>query len=82
MQVNNIITLNNGDNYLLLEEILHENAKYFFCVRVDGKKTKPVNDYVFVKDESIKNKVCVKIIKENKLIEKLYDIILRNFVNS
>lgn len=82
MEVNNLITLNNGDNYLLLEEIKDENNKYFFCVRVDESKTKPVNNYVFVKDESSNNKRSVKIVKENKLIEKLYNIILKNFINS
>lgn len=82
MEVNNIITLNNGNNYLLLEEIIEENFKYFFCVRVDKEKKKPINDYVFVKDESSNNKVSVKIIEENKLIEKLFNIILKNFINS
>lgn len=78
MEVNNLITLNNKDNFLLLEEVLHENCKYFFCVRVNEDKTKPINDYVFLKD----NQKSVTIVKEENLIEKLYDIILKDFINS
>lgn len=82
MEVNNLITLNNKDNFLLLEEVLHEDCKYFFCVRVNEDKTKPVNDYAFLKDDTKDNKKSVTIVKEESLIEKLYDIILKDFINS
>lgn len=82
MKINNLITLKDNTNYLLLEEIQYENKKYFFCVKVDEEKTKPINDYVFLKEETIHNKESVKIIKDSKLIEILYNIILKNFINS
>lgn len=82
MKVNNLVTLNNGTSYLLLEEIFHENRKYFFCVKTDNLKTKPINEYAFLEEESIKTLESVKIIKDSKLIEVLYNIILKNFINS
>ncbi len=82
MKVNDLITLNNATNYLLLEEIFHENEKYFFCVKTDKEKNKPINEYAFFKEESINNKESIKIIKDNSLIEVLYNIILKNFINS
>lgn len=82
MKVNDLITLNDNSNYLLLDEIIHDKDKYFFCVKVDEEKTKPINDYVFIKGDSINNQKSVTIIKDNSLIDVLYDIVLKNFINS
>lgn len=79
MKVDNIITLSSGVNYLLLDELNYDNNKYFFCVKVDESKTKPINEYVFVKEDRKDDRLFATIIKETNIIEKLYSLLILQF---
>ena len=79
MKVDNVITLSSGVNYLLLEQLDYQKEKYFFCVRVDETKKKPIHDYVFVKENKNKDKVFVTFVEESGLLQTLYTMLTTKY---
>lgn len=79
MKIDNIITLSSGVNYLLLNELKLESDKYFFCVKVSEDKKKPINEYCFVKENIVNGKLFAKVVNENKMIEKLYSLLVNDY---
>lgn len=75
MKVDNVITLSSGVNYLLLEQLEYQKEKYFFCVKVDETKTKPIHDYTFVKESKKDDKIFVTFVKESGLLQTLYTML-------
>ena len=79
MKVDNVITLSSGINYLLLEQLEYQKEKYFFCVRVDETKTKPIHDYTFVKESKKDDRVFVTFVEESGLLHTLYTMLTKEY---
>ena len=74
MKIDNVITLGNGTNYLLLNELNYRNGKYFFGVEVDQNKHSLIINYVFIKEINKNSKVYAKLVSDNNMTKKLYNL--------
>ena len=70
MEENMVITLENGDNYLLLLENAFTDGKYFLAVKLDEKEA-PTSDYVVFeeKDNGEATEIVTDVTILNKLLE-------------
>jgi len=87
IEVGNIVTLENGQEYLLLEELTKDNSRFVYSVRILQDDT-PTDEYLIF--EAIKNndEEYLKPVEEKEkydiLIEDFKDLIadkIINFVN-
>ena len=92
MKEQDVITLDDGKEYLLLDELQYENKKYFFAVEIDEKGvTQEDKGGIFLKATKENGEEYVETIDSPTLLEKLYTIdkvsyirfasVYRNFEN-
>lgn len=75
MKEQDVITLDDGKQYLLLDELIYENKKYFFSVEVDQKGvTQEDKGGIFLKATKENGDEYVEIVESTLLLEKLYTI--------
>ncbi|MBQ8193399.1 MAG: hypothetical protein IJZ46_04960 [Bacilli bacterium] len=75
MKEQDVITLDDGKEYLLLDELQYENKKYFFAVEIDEKGvTQEDKGGIFLKATKENGEEYVETIDSPTLLEKLYTI--------
>lgn len=79
MRIDNVITLSNGTNYLLLDELKYKNGKYFFCIEVDKSKKLPLVNYSFIKEVNKDSRLYACLVNDKKVTSKLYDLLVKNY---
>ena len=72
MNVDEIITLDDNKEYILLSKTVHNNDKYFLAV--EAVKDKPTNNYVIFKEINENGEFFVEEIVDKTLIDTLVDI--------
>lgn len=82
--VDKIVTLENDNSYLILEETLLDNKKYYFGLRLDDKD-EPTNNYLFFEENVSNNNTYLTSIEDSgmkgllltsftvNLLDKVYD---------
>ena len=70
--VGNIVTLENGKEYLLLEETVKNGVRYLYAVRTLEDET-PTNDYLIFEAIIDGEEEFLKTIEDQKLYEELMD---------
>lgn len=84
IEVGNIVTLENNQEYLLLEELTKDNTKYVYAVRTLEDET-PTDEFVIYEvmevdgDEYLKNIDNKELYDE--LIEEFKDIVADKVIN-
>lgn len=76
-----IITLDNNIEYVLLDEQVLDNKKYFYAVAID-KNEEPTNDYVILEEFQENNKFYVKEVKDKDMLGLLVTLFTKNYVES
>lgn len=76
-----IITLDNNIEYVLLDEQVLDNKKYFYAVAID-KNEEPTNDYVILEEVQENNKFYVKEVKDKDMLGLLVTLFTKNYVES
>ncbi len=76
-----IITLEDGIDYLLLDDTVLDNKKYFYAVALD-KNEEPTNDYKILAEFQEKNSFYVEEVEDKKMLELLITLFTNNYVNS
>ena len=71
MNVNDVITLDNDANYLILDEFEYENKNYLFTIGLYDDGNLDYEDCIFLEKIEENNEIYVEKIADNKLIEKL-----------
>lgn len=75
MKEQDVITLDDGKQYLLLDELIYENKRYFFSVEVDKKGiTQEEKGGIFLKATKENGEEYVEIVESTILLEKLFTI--------
>ena len=67
MKVDHIITLDNNIKYLLLDETILENKKYFYAVEVKGENEEVTNNYLFLEESYDSANVYVTVVNDKKI---------------
>lgn len=78
MKVNNIILLEDNQKYLLLDETIYEDKKYFYAVKVTDDTLQPTEKYKFLEQKQDIENVYVSEVKDEEIISALLVI----FTNS
>lgn len=77
-----IITLDNNDDYLLLDETIIDNKKYFFAVGVSKENESPNNEYIFIEEVQRGEKIFAKKVMDEELSKLLLTIFTTNHLES
>lgn len=84
IEVGNIVTLENNQEYLLLEELLHENKNYVYAVRTLEDDT-PTDEFIIFEVVNSGDDYYLKDVdnKElyDELIEEFKDIVADKILN-
>ncbi|MGM9834461.1 MAG: hypothetical protein ACI31M_01620 [Bacilli bacterium] len=81
MNMDDIITLKSGLNYLLLDLVEYHDGKYFYSVKVNNEKTKALGIYDFIKVVNEEDNSVV-VVKDNDLKNELYQLISDKYKNN
>ncbi len=76
-----IITLEDEIDYLLLDETILDNKKYFYAVALD-KNEEPTNDYKILVEIQDNNSFYVEEVEDKKMLELLITLFTNNYMNS
>lgn len=77
MKIDNVITLKDGSNYLLLDKTEYENDTYFYAVKTNEENIL-TEDYLFLKEIIDNNKVCVSKVTNEEIKAALFIIFMNN----
>lgn len=72
LDVDKVITLGNGEKYLILDKALYNDADYYYIAKVNATETDIENNFKLVTiEESSDGKIIVEVTGEDKLREIL-----------
>lgn len=78
MKVDNVILLEDNKKYLLLDETILDNKKYFYAVEVTDAELEPTDNYIFLEESSNQQDVFVTQVDNQELISALLIIFTNN----
>lgn len=81
MSVDQIITLDNNNDYLLLDETTLDDKKYFYAVGVD-KNEDPTNEYVVIEEIKKDGKIFIKKVTDKDMLNLLITLFTMNYTES
>lgn len=68
LDIDKVIVLENGEEYLVLDKVLYENKEYYYIAKVNEMETDIENNYkLILVEEHDDNKVVVEVTGEEKL---------------
>lgn len=72
LNVDKVITLGNGEKYLVLDKVLYNDIEYYYIAKVNSTETDIENNFKLVTvEESDNEKIIVEVTGEDKLKEIL-----------
>ena len=72
LNINKVIVLENGEEYLVLDKVNYQDTDYYYIAKVNESETDIENDYkLVVVTEKDNNKVITEVTGEEKLKEIL-----------
>lgn len=72
LEIDKVVILENGEEYLVLDKVLYENIEYYYIAKLNDTKTDIENNYKLV---TIKEEEGNKILKEVTGVETLKKIL-------
>ena len=81
MQVDTIITLDNGLEYALLERLELEGKVFFFAAGITAEE-ESTGEYIFVEEFSRDGKTMIKLVNDEEYIAKLSTIMTREYLEA
>lgn len=72
LEIDKVVILENGEEYLVLDKVLYENIEYYYIAKLNDTKTDIENNYKLV---TIKEEEGNKILKEVTGVETLRKIL-------
>ena len=80
MSVEDIITLDDNREFLILDIIDYEGSKYIYCVEVDEEE-KPKENFIFLKLDVDASGEYVSEVQDEATINKILPIFTANYLN-
>ena len=75
LKINTIITLDNGDKYVVLNETIYENNKYFMVMGIDENKEVISTKAAILEEMVDGEETYVKKVEDSKLLTELTKIL-------
>jgi len=80
MKIDTIIDLDNNKHYLLLDETMVEDKKYFYAVGIKEDLSAPTEEYVFIEEVRKNDKLYAKMVNDDTLKLFLTTIFTKNYL--
>ena len=80
MSVEDIITVDDNREFLILDIIDYEESKYIYCVEVDEEE-KPKENFIFLKLDVDASGEFVSEVQDEATINKILPIFTANYLN-
>ena len=80
MSIEDIITLDDGSEYFVLDITSYEDNKYVYCVEID-KEEKPTDNYKFFKLMMENGEEFMEDVVDEEIIKKILPIFTANYLN-
>ncbi len=80
MEIEDIITLEDNLEYLILDKTIINNEKYLYCVEID-KEEKPTTNYNYLKEIDVNNELYIEEVKDEKMLEMLINVFTNNYLS-
>ena len=75
IKVNTIITLENGEKYVILNETMYQNNKYYLVMGMDDNKEVIQSKVAIFEQVKINEEVYVEKVNDSKLIIELTNLL-------
>ena len=75
IKVNTIITLENGEKYVVLNETMYQNNKYYLVMGMDDNKEVIQSKVAIFEQVKINEEVYVEKVNDSKLIIELTNLL-------
>ena len=79
MKKDTIITLENGQEYILLDSTIQDNKTYFLAVGYDKLENKTNNDYKFFEEQNDNGEIYIQEVVNNNIIQLLLSVFTINY---
>ena len=79
MKKDTIITLENGQEYILLDSTIQDNKTYFLAVGYDKLENKTNNDYKFFEEQNDNGEIYIQEVVDNNIIQLLLSVFTINY---
>ncbi len=79
MKINDVLTLDNGVSYLILDMTELSKDTYLYCVGLD-KDDMPTKEFIFLKKIEVDSELSVEKITDEELIKTLTTLFTTKFV--
>lgn len=73
MNIEDIITLEDNKEYLILDIIKYDNEEYMYCVMID-EFDNVTNEYIYVKCIQENNDIFVEEVEDKVVLENIIEI--------
>ena len=81
MEKEDIITLEDNTEYMVLDIALFNQEKYLYCVRIDEEEM-PTNEYKYLKEMNENGELFIEDVEEEGIIEVLSSLFAADYLNS
>ena len=81
MEKEDIITLEDNTEHMVLDIALFNQEKYLYCVRIDEEEM-PTNEYKYLKEMNENGELFIEEVEEEGIIEVLSSLFAADYLNS
>ena len=81
MEKEDIITLEDNTEYMVLDIALFNQEKYLYCVRIEEEEM-PTNEYKYLKEMNENGELFIEEVEEEGIIEVLSSLFAADYLNS
>lgn len=81
MEKEDIITLEDNTEYMVLDTALLNQEKYLYCVRIDEEE-KPTSEYKYFKEINENNELFTEEVEGEVVIETITSMFAADYLNS
>ncbi len=82
MEKDMLVTLDDNTNYVLLDDTIIDDNKYFFAVRIDNETKNPTNEYEVFEEEIENDDTYLSALEESEFKQAVMLDFLNNYMNS
>lgn len=69
--INNILTLDNDEKYIVLNQAIYQGKNYFFVAKVAQDEEEVIDEFRLLEETEVNGEKAVAVVTDEKIIELL-----------
>jgi hypothetical protein len=69
--INHILTLDNDQKYMVLNQAIYQNKNYFLVVKVTENEEEVLDEFKLLEETEVNGEKAVMVVKDEKIIQLL-----------